>query len=142
VRFDNLRFIDLRSLKRFLNLRFLNNLFVLLLILGAGYIMYQRDMADGSVGDPSDAIDTTAVQERLITIGKAQWQFHVEHGTYATLEELASNDQLQGGPVQYGYHFAATASATGFHITATPIDEDMADWPTFEIDQTMRITEQ
>jgi len=128
-------------IKRFVNVRFLKNLLGLLLTLGVGYIMYQRDVADGSVGDPPAAIDTTAVQERLITIAKAQWQFHVEHNTYATLEELASNDQLQGGPVQYGYHFIATPSGTGFHITATPIDEDMADWPTLEIDETLHITE-
>ena len=129
-------------IKRFVNVRFLKNLLGLLLTLGVGYVMYQRDVADGSVGDPPAAIDTTAVQERLTTIAKAEWQFHAEHNTYATLEELASNDQMQGGPVQYGYHFIATPSANGFHITATPIDEDIPDWPTLVIDETLQITEQ
>jgi len=128
-------------IKRFVNMRFLKNLLGLLLTLGAGYIMYQRDVADGSVGDPPAAIDTSPVRERLMTIGKAEWEFNAEHGTYATLEELASNDQLSGGPVQYGYHFVATANTTSFRITATPIDEDMADWPTLEIDETLRVIE-
>jgi hypothetical protein len=134
----NTRFFNkLRSL----NKPFFSNLLGLLLTLGAGYIMYQRDVADGSIGDPPAAIDTTPVRERLMNIGKAEWEFNAEHGTYATLEELASNDQLYGGPVQYGYHFVATANATSFLITATPVDEDMAGWPTLEIDETLRIIE-
>ena len=122
-------------------MRHFNNLLGLLLILGAGYFIYQHD-TERSAGDPAAAIDTTAVRQRLITIANSQWQYHAEHGAYATLEELASNNQLQGGPIQYGYHFVATSSATGFHITATPLDDaDMTGWPIIEIDQTMRITE-
>ena len=128
-------------MRRFFNVHFFNVL-GLAVILGVGYVLYQRDVADGMVGDPIAERDTTAVEERLVTLAKAQWQFHAEHSTYATLEELASNDQLQGGPVQFGYHFIATPSATGFHITAVPIDADMADWPTLEIDETMGVTEQ
>jgi hypothetical protein len=132
------------NLRQFFNVnsRHFFNVLVLVIILGTGYVMYQRDVADGMVGDPIPASDTTAVEERLTTIAKAEWQYHAEHGTYATLEELASNDQLQGGPVQFGYHFVATPSATGFHIAAIPIDEDMADWPTLEIDERMEVTEQ
>ena len=133
-------------MRRFFSVRFFKvhffNVLVLVIIAGAGYFLYQRDVADGMVGDPIAASDTTAVEEHLITLAKAQWQFHAEHGTYGTLEDLANNDQLQSGPVRYGYHFIATPSATGFHITAIPIDDDMTDWPTLEIDETLRITEQ
>jgi hypothetical protein len=135
-------FFDKYFFTRYFFNKHLFNVLGLVVILGVGYVMYRRDVADGMVGDPIAASDTTAVQEHLITLAKAQWQFHVEHGTYATLEQLANNDQLQGGPVRYGYHFIATASATGFHITAIPLDDDMSDLPTFEIDETLRITEQ
>ena len=108
-----------------------------------GFFIYQRSVADlpeGS-GSPEQLIDTTAIKQRLLTIGQTERQYQATNGKYATLEELASADLLPGGTEQRGYTYTASVSATDFTITATPTAADKAGWPTLEITATMQVTE-
>jgi hypothetical protein len=114
-----------------------------LIVLCAGFFVYQRSAADVSEesGSPLQRIDTAAISQRLRAIASTQRQYQAQHGKYATLEELESAQLLPGGTEMRGYTFSATVSRSGFTITATPTDADKADWPTLEITEAMQVTE-
>ena len=115
----------------------------LLVVLGCGFYLYQRS-ATSTLGDtsPQEQIDTVAIRQRLLAIGQTEKQYMASHGKYATLEQLSEDSLLPGGTEQRGYTFtAAVNGATGFTITATPTDDDKADWPTLEITESMKVTE-
>lgn len=112
------------------------------IVLCAGFYFYQRSIDDVSdEGSPQERIDTTAIRQRLLTIGQTERQYQATNGTYATLEQLAGENLLPGGTEQRGYTFTASVTGTGFTITATPTAKDKADWPTLEITESMQVTE-
>ena len=112
------------------------------IVLCVGFFIYQRSLADVTEnGSPQEQIDTTAIRQRLLTIGQTERQYQASNGKYATLEQLAADNLLPGGTEQRGYTFTASITATGFTITATPTAEDKADWPTLEVTETMQVTE-
>jgi hypothetical protein len=111
------------------------------IVLGAGFLVYQRSVADLPEGSPQQQIDTTAIRQRLLTIGQTERHYQAANGKYATLEQLAADDLLPGGTEQRGYTFTADVTATGFTITATPTAEDKSEWPTLEITEAMQVTE-
>jgi len=113
-----------------------------IVVLCTGLYIYQRsasDVADG--GSPQEKIDTVAIRQRLLAIAQTERQYQATSGKYATLEQLASESLLPGGTEQRGYTFTAAITSTGFTITATPTDDDKADWPTLDITETMQVTE-
>ena len=112
------------------------------IVLCVGFFLYQRSISDLPEGSPQEQIDTTAIRQRLLTIGQTERQYQASHGNYATLEQLASDNLLPGGTEQRGYTFTASVTSTGFTITATPTADDKEDWPTLEITETMQVTEQ
>lgn len=112
------------------------------LVLGAGYFLYQRSVTSLPGGEsPQEQIDTVAIRQRLLTIAQTERQYQASHGKYATLEELSGESLLPGGTEQRGYSYTATITSTGFRITATPTDPDKAEWPTLEITELMQVTE-
>src|SRR4029450_7215110 len=112
------------------------------IVLCAGFYFYQNSIADVSEeGSPQAQIDTTAIRQRLLTIGQTERQLPASNGKYATLEQLANDNLLPGGTEQRGYTFTASVTGTGFTITATPTARDKADWPTLEITESMQVTE-
>jgi hypothetical protein len=111
-------------------------------VLCAGFFVYQRSMADVSEeGSPQERIDTTAIRQRLLTIAQTERQYQASNGKYATLEQLADDNLLPGGTEQRGYTFTASITSSGFTITAAPTADDKEDWPTLEITETMQVTE-
>jgi hypothetical protein len=112
------------------------------LVLCVGFFVYQRSAASLPAGESATAqIDTTAIRQRLLTIGQTERQYQASHGKYATLEQLGEDNLLPGGTEQRGYTFSAAVSGTGFTITATPTDANKKDWPTLEITESMQVTE-
>ena len=112
------------------------------MVLCAGFFVYQRSIADVSEeGSPQEQIDTTAIRQRLLTIGQTERQYQASNGKYATLEQLAAENLLPGGTEQRGYTFTASVSNNGFTITATPTASDKAGWPTLEITESMQVAE-
>src|SRR5262245_16357611 len=92
-----------------------------LVVLCAGFFIYQRSLADLPEGEsPTAQIDTTAIRQRLLAIGQTERQYQATHSAYATLDQLAADNLLPGGTEQRGYTFTATVNgAAGFTITAT-----------------------
>jgi hypothetical protein len=112
------------------------------IVLGAGFFIYQRRAADVMQdGSPQEQIDVTAIRQRLLTIAQTERQYQASNGKYATLEELASEQLLPGGTEQRGYTYTAEIGATGFTVTATPTDPAKAGWPTLEVTEAMTVTE-
>lgn len=112
------------------------------IVLGVGLYLYQKDIESVPEGSPQQQIDTVAIRQRLLAIGQTERQYQVTNGKFGTLEELAAADLLPGGTEQRGYTYTAEVSATDFTITATPTAADKADWPTLSIDNTMQVKEQ
>ena len=111
------------------------------IVLCVGLVLYQRSVANLPEDAPEQQIDTTAIRQRLLTIGQTERQYQAANGKYATLEQLAGENLLPGGTEQRGYTFTASVTGTGFTITATPTADDKADWPTLEVTETMQVTE-
>lgn len=113
----------------------------LVLALGGGYAVFLRSAESASAGAaPLEQIDTVAIRQTLLTIGSAQRQYLVAHGSYGTIEQLDAEGLLPGGRAPRGYVLNATASgADHFTVTATPIDPDKQAWPTLQISESMQV---
>ena len=116
-------------------------LIAVIIVLGVGFWLYQRSIEDIPEGSPQEQIDTVAIRQRLLTIAQTERQYQAANGKYATLEQLASDNLRPGGTEQRGYTFSADISSAGFTITATPTDEEKSEWPTLEVDESMKVTE-
>ncbi|NOT24772.1 MAG: hypothetical protein HOP16_01605 [Acidobacteria bacterium] len=114
-----------------------------IVVLGVGYFVVQQSVATGSSqASPQEQIDVVSIRQQLLTIGQAERQYLASHGTYATLDQLEQDDLLPGGTEVRGYVFTGVAEgASGFVVTATPADEEKADWPVLEIDESMQVVE-
>lgn len=111
------------------------------IVLCAGFFLYQRNIEEIPEGNPQQQIDTVAIRQRLLTIGQTERQYLATNGKYATLAELEAADLLPGGTEQRGYTYTAEITASGFTITATPTASDKVAWPTLSISETMQVTE-
>ncbi len=113
-----------------------------IIVLCAGFFVYQRSAAEVSEGgSPQEQIDVAAIRQRLLTIAQTERQYQASNGKYATLEELAAENLLPGGTEQRGYRYTAKIRSTGFTIIATPSDAGKQGWPTLEITEAMTVTE-
>ncbi len=114
----------------------------LVLALGGGYAVFTRSVEGLPSGaGPQEQIDTVAVQQTLLSVGSAERQYLVAHGSYGTLDQLDSEGLLPGGTTVHGYLLHATAAGAGhFTVTATPVDPDKTGWPTLQIDESMQVT--
>jgi hypothetical protein len=113
-----------------------------LIVLCAGFFIYQRSAANVSDGESLLAqVDATAIRQKLLTIAQAERQYQAANGKYATLEQLSDADLLPGGTELRGYTFAALVSGNGFTVTATPTDREKEGWPVFDIDERMQVNE-
>jgi hypothetical protein len=91
---------------------------------------------------PQQQVDVVGIRSELLTIGQAERQYLVAHGTYGTLDELQQDHLLTGGTNRRGYEFSAQVDGRqGFTIVAAPSDPDKQHWPTLAIDQMMQVSE-
>lgn len=75
----------------------------LILVLCVGFFIYQRSATSLPAGESATAqIDTTAIRQRLLTIGQTERQYQASHGKYATLEQLRDDNLLPGGTEDRG----------------------------------------
>ena len=117
----------------------------LLVVLGVGYVVYQKSMTQGPVGQapPQQQIDVVGIRSELLAIGQAERQYLVTHSAYGTLDQLQDDRLLTSGANERGYVFSvAVDGSRGFTATATPSDPSKAGWPTLAINETMQITGQ
>ena len=118
----------------------------LVLALGVGYFAFGRSVASSpGQAPPQEQIDVVAIRQTLLTVGQAERQFLVAHGSYGTLPELAQERLLPGGLAsmnQRGYLFTDVVDGDhGFTITAVPTDPNKADWPTLSITESQEVVQ-
>lgn len=126
-------------------MRGLATLVGLVVALGGGYLVYQSSLTRSNLVEepPLQQIDTVGISSELMSIGLAERQYLVTHGTYATVAQLEEDGLLVGGADRRGYTFRASVDGSrGFTVTATPSDADKAGWPTLVITETMQVTRQ
>jgi hypothetical protein len=113
-------------------------------VLLLGYVVYQRSMTRdaGTAASPQQQIDVVAVRQTLLALGEAERQYLASHSTYATLEELRTEYGAELGADTHGYTFLDSIDgATGFSITAVPVDAEKTGWPTLVVSQNMQVVE-
>lgn len=115
----------------------------LVLALGGGFFALQQSVSRSPVqAPPQEQIDVIGIGQALITMGQAQRQYLVAHGTYATLEQLTQDGALPGGADRRGYEFSAVvAGSDHFTITAAPTNANKTEWPTLSITESMEVSQ-
>ncbi len=117
----------------------------LLVALGAGYAVYQKALPQGSLAQapPQEQIDVVGVRADLLSIGQAERQYLLSHGTYGTLDALVQDGLLTGGGVtRRGYSFSVVLEGSrAFTATAAPSDPGKAGRPTLVIDETLQVSQ-
>ena len=118
----------------------------LVLALGVGYFAFGRSVASSPGQEPpQEQIDVVAIRQTLLTVGQAERQFLVAHGSYGALSQLAGEQLLPGGMGSLnrrGYVFTGAIDGDrGFTITAAPTDPNRADWPTFSITESQQVVQ-
>ena len=117
---------------------------VLAIAFGIYYFSLKRAQPGGTAGSlPAQAISLTGVRNDLLAIAQAERVYFAEHGSYASLNELASSGALtmeRSG--RDGYTYSVETTASGFTVTARhsgrPGDAE-ARYPTLTMDQTMQV---
>ena len=118
----------------------------LVLALGVGYFAFGRSVASSpGQAPPQEQIDVVAIRQTLLTVGRAERQFLVAHGSYGTLSELAQEQLLPGGQAsinQRGYVFTdAVDGDHGFTIAAVPTDPNRANWHNLVITESQEVVQ-
>ena len=116
----------------------------LLVALGAGYAVYQKALPQGGLAQapPQEQIDVVGVRADLLSIGQAERQYLLSHGTYGTLDALVQDGLLTGGVTRRGYSFSVVLEGSrAFTATAAPSDPGKAGWPTLVIDETLQVSQ-
>lgn len=116
----------------------------LLVALGAGYAVYQRALPQGGLAQapPQEQIDVVGVRADLLSIGQAERQYLLSHGTYGTLDALVQDGLLTSGVTRRGYSFSVVLEGSrAFTATAAPSDPDKAARPTLVIDETLQVSQ-
>ena len=99
-------------------------------------------VACGQMAKSVEQVPATAVKLELLSIGKAEARYLVEHSTFGTLEQLQQAELLTGQADRNGYTFMLTLNGNdGFSVIAAPADEKNKSWPTYSMDQTQQIIE-
>ena len=120
-------------------------LLVILVAVVAGLFIYRNMLIDdaGKVVSPEERVDTFGVQTDLLGIGRAERTYLVTHGRYGTVEELQEDSLIQfSGKNQRGYDFESEVNGDrSFRITARPSDPSKTKWPSFSIDENLRVVQ-
>ena len=116
----------------------------LLLALGGGYFAYHTYFTRAGFDrtPPQEQIDVVGIRAQLLSIGQAERQYVVAHGSYGTLEQLQQDGPPSIGAPQRGYVFSVeTSGSQSFTATATPEDTNKAGWPTLVIDNSLQVSQ-
>jgi hypothetical protein len=113
------------------------------LIVVVGIVMYlflgqtQSVTPEGTV--PSTTIDLTGVRNDLMAIANAERRYFALNASYASLDELAANGDIEI-PTRSHYSYSAETSDTGFRIIATYSGTDPKAPPVISVDETMTLS--
>jgi hypothetical protein len=119
-------------------MRSLAGLLIVALFAGVVYKYYWSSLQSTGAATPAQVIDIVGVKNDLLGIATAERAYSAEHGTYASLDELISSDQLIMKSTSHnGYTFtvetgdqtfraiARCPTATNPSCTSLMVDESM-----------------
>ena len=131
------------------NMRIIVSLLVSLGLAFAMYLVYLKSASSAAGGgNATQAISTTAVQMQLLSIAQAERIYYTQNGSYATLDQLASDGVFKlNTNSRDGYAYSVQPSADGFVASATHPDDvppagtlgSTIHYPTLSIDQSMQV---
>jgi hypothetical protein len=117
------------------------SLLVVALIAVLAYKFWFAQMqSSGGGATPKQTIDIVGVKNDLIAIGQAERTYQVEHGSYASMEDLTSSGALtmtKSG--RDGYTYEVETSGSGFRVVAhcpSTTSPGCQDW---FVDETMQV---
>ena len=112
---------------------------VLLIAFGVYRLYFAQLQSAGGAGAPAQAIEATGVKNDLIAIGQAERMYQVQHGSYATLDQLNSSGAMSMVKTgRAGYTYAAQPVADGFRAEAR-CSSSAAGCTNYAIDETMEV---
>src|SRR5271167_427440 len=97
----------------------LAGLLVVALIVGGAYKYYFSKLESEGTGTPQQTIDIVGVKNDLLGIAQAERAYQAEHGSYASLDELISSNELtmkKSG--RNGYTYSVETSDQTFRAVA------------------------
>lgn len=117
------------------------SLLVVALIVGFVYKLYfSQQSADAGVATPARTIDIVGVKNDLIAIGQSERIYQAQHGSYASLDELASSGSMaMSKSGRDGYTYDAETSADSFRVVAHCPTATSPGCSNYAIDQTMEV---
>jgi hypothetical protein len=115
-------------------------LLVVVVIVALSYKLYFSHLQSTGTGSPAQAINVVGVKNDLIAIAQAERAYQAEHGSYASLDQLASGGALtmvKSG--RDGYTYDVETSADGFRAVAHCPATTSPGCTNWAVDQTMEV---
>ena len=125
-------------------MRGLRTLISLLVVALIGAFVYKyyfsQQSPDTGGATPVQTIDIVGVKNDLIAIAQSERIYQAQHGSYASLHELASSGAMaMSKPGRDGYTYDAETSAASFRIVAHCPSATSPGCSNYAIDQTMEV---
>lgn len=118
----------------------LAGLLVVALIAAFAYKLYFTKSSASETTTPAQTINVVGVKTDLLAIGQAERLYQAEHGSYGSMDDLASSGAMnvpKSG--RGGYTYEVDASGDGFQAIARCPAEADPGCTSFSIDQTMTV---
>ncbi len=121
-------------------MRSLAGLLIVALFAGVVYKYYWSSLPSTGAATPADVIDIVGVKNDLMGIAQAERAYSAEHGTYASLEELISGDQLiMKSTTHNGYTYSVDTADQTFRAIAHCPEETNPGCTSLMIDESMEV---
>jgi hypothetical protein len=118
----------------------LAGLLVVALIVGVAYKYYFSKLESEGTGTPQQTIDIVGVKNDLLGIAQAERAYQAEHGSYASLDELISSNELtMKRSSRDGYTYSVETSDQTFRAIAHCPAATSPGCSNFAVDQSMQV---
>ena len=118
----------------------LAGLLIVAVLAGLVYKYYFASLQSAGTGTPAQTIDIVGVKNDLLGIAMAERTYSTEHGSYASLDELISSDQLIMKSTSHnGYTFSVETGDQTFRAIAHCPATTRPGCTDLEIDESMEV---
>jgi hypothetical protein len=118
----------------------LAGLLIVALLAGLVYKYYFANLQSAGTGTPAQTIDIVGVKNDLLGIAQAEHAYQAEHGSYASLDELVSSNELtMKRSSRDGYTYSVETSDQAFRAIAHCPTATFPGCSNFAVDQSMEV---
>jgi hypothetical protein len=118
----------------------LAGLLIVALLAGLVYKYYFANLQSAGTGTPAQTIDIVGVKNDLLGIAQAERAYQAEHGSYASLAELISSNELtMKRSSRDGYTYSVETSDQTFRAVAHCPVATFPSCSNFAVDQSMEV---